>query len=73
MEVGGVQIAPTAELTVNGPALTLNDAGMCKKLFVSVYVGALYLPRKAARGQKSGATQSEVPYRFRDSFDCRPN
>ncbi len=52
VEVGGVPIAPTAELTVNGPALTLNGAGMRKKFFMSVYIGALYLPSKAATAQE---------------------
>ncbi len=52
VEVGGVQIAPTAKLSADGPALVLNGAGMRKKLFVSVYVGALYLPKKAATAQE---------------------
>lgn len=53
VEVGGVSIAPTAEFAENGPALTLNGAGMRKKFFMSVYVGALYLPRKAATAQEA--------------------
>jgi hypothetical protein len=52
VEVGGVPIAPTAEVTVNAPALTLNGAGMRKKFFMSVYVGALYLPSKAVTAQE---------------------
>ena len=48
LDVGGVQIAPTAKLDNDGPALILNGAGVRKKLFISVYVGALYLPKKAA-------------------------
>jgi len=53
VEVGGVSIAPTAEFAVNGPALTLNGAGIRKKFFMSVYVGALYLPRKSATAQEA--------------------
>lgn len=48
LDVGGVQIAPTAKLDSDGPTLVLNGAGVRKKLFISVYVGALYLPKKAA-------------------------
>ncbi len=32
--------------TVNGQTLVLNGAGVRKKLFIKVYVGALYLPTK---------------------------
>ncbi|OGI44698.1 MAG: hypothetical protein A2150_04270 [Candidatus Muproteobacteria bacterium RBG_16_64_11] len=52
-EVGGVPIAPTAELTATGPALTLNGAGVRKKFFMIVYVGALYLPAKAATAREA--------------------
>lgn len=48
LDVGGVQIAPVAKLDADGPTLVLNGAGVRKKLFISVYVGALYLPKKAA-------------------------
>jgi hypothetical protein len=53
LDVGGVQIAPTAKLSADGPTLVLNGAGMRKKLFVSVYVGALYLPKKASTTQEA--------------------
>lgn len=41
-EVAGVQVADT--VTVDGKELRLNGAGLRKKLFIKVYVGALYLP-----------------------------
>lgn len=44
-EVAGVKIEET--VSVDGSTLTLNGAGIRKKLFVKVYVGALYLPKKA--------------------------
>ncbi|MBI5611632.1 MAG: chalcone isomerase family protein [Gammaproteobacteria bacterium] len=52
VDVGGVPIAPTAEVSANGPALTLNGSGVRKKFFMSVYVGALYLPAKAVTPQE---------------------
>ncbi len=52
LDVGGVQIAPTAKLDADGPTLALNGAGVRKKLFISVYIGALYLPKKAATTQE---------------------
>jgi hypothetical protein len=45
-EVAGVQIAPS--VTVAGQELVLNGAGIRKKFFVKVYVGALYLPQRAS-------------------------
>ena len=46
LEVAGVSVSPTA--TVGGKTLSLNGAGIRKKFFFKVYVGALYLERKAA-------------------------
>jgi hypothetical protein len=46
LEVAGVDVAPT--VTVGQKALSLNGAGIRKKLFFKVYVGALYLERKVA-------------------------
>ncbi len=43
-EVEGVQIPET--LTVAGAPLTLNGAGVRKRFFIKVYVGALYLSAK---------------------------
>lgn len=49
-DVAGVDLADT--VTVGGKALQLNGAGLRKKLFIKVYVGALYLP---ARSSDAGA------------------
>jgi len=46
-EVAGVQVAETAR--VDDTALVLNGAGVRSKFFVKVYVGALYLPKRAAQ------------------------
>lgn len=45
-DVSGVALADT--VTVDGKALQLNGAGVRKKLFVKVYVGALYLPARSS-------------------------
>ena len=42
--VAGVKIEDTA--TIGGQTLVLNGAALRKKLFIKVYVGALYLPAK---------------------------
>jgi hypothetical protein len=42
--VAGVKLDDS--VTVNGQNLVLNGAGIRKKLFIKVYVGALYLPAK---------------------------
>lgn len=47
-EVAGVDLADT--VTVDGKPLQLNGAGVRKKLFIKVYVGALYLPTRSADG-----------------------
>ncbi len=44
--VAGVDLADT--VTVDGKALQLNGAGLRKKLFIKVYVGALYLPARSS-------------------------
>lgn len=43
--VAGVQFPDS--VTVGGQSLVLNGAGLREKLWVDVYAGALYLPRKA--------------------------
>lgn len=45
LEVAGVNIDPT--VTAGQKTLVLNGAGIRKKLVIKVYVGALYLERKA--------------------------
>lgn len=44
LDVAGVNVAPT--VSVHQRTLTLNGAGIRKKLFVKVYVGSLYTERK---------------------------
>jgi hypothetical protein len=44
LDVAGVNVAPT--VSVHQKTLTLNGAGIRKKLIVKVYVGALYTERK---------------------------
>ena len=46
MMVAGVVIPDRVTLSAEGPELVLNGAGIRKKLFIKVYVGALYLPEK---------------------------
>jgi Chalcone isomerase-like len=45
-EVSGVKVEDKA--TIGGQDLVLNGAGMRTRLFIKVYVGALYLPQKAS-------------------------
>jgi chalcone isomerase-like protein len=45
-EVAGVSLPDT--VTVSGTELRLNGAGIRKKLWIEVYVGALYLPAPSA-------------------------
>ncbi len=44
LDVAGVNVAPT--VSVRQKTLTLNGAGIRKKLFIKVYVGSLYTERK---------------------------
>ena len=46
VEVGGVNVAPT--VSVGQKTLSLNGAGIRKKLFFKVYVGALYAEKKSS-------------------------
>jgi long-chain acyl-CoA synthetase len=50
-EVEGVRLPDTVRLSDAGPDLVLNGAGVRKRLFFRVYVGALYLQRKQADAQ----------------------
>jgi hypothetical protein len=45
LDVAGVNVSPT--VAVRQKTLTLNGAGIRKKLFIKVYVGSLYTERKA--------------------------
>ena len=63
-EVAGIDVADT--VTVDGKALQLNGAGLRKKLFIKVYVGALYLP---ARSSDAGAiVEADEPKHVRMVF-----
>ena len=46
LDVAGVNVAPT--VSAHQKTLTLNGAGIRKKLFIKVYVGSLYTERKVA-------------------------
>jgi len=48
-EVSGVKVDDKA--TVGGQELVLNGAGMRTRLFIKVYVGALYVPQKVSNAQ----------------------
>lgn len=52
LEVKGVALDGTAQLTPHGPLLVLNGAGVRKKFFFSIYVGALYLPARSHSAQQ---------------------
>ena len=47
-EIEGVNLADKVRLGDSGPELVLNGAGVRTRLFFKVYVGALYLPKKAS-------------------------
>lgn len=47
LEVAGIMVPEDIRLHSDGAALTLNGAGIRRRFFVNVYVGALYLPRRA--------------------------
>ena len=58
--VAGVNLADT--VSVNNQALVLNGAGIRKKLFIKVYVGALYLAAK--QGDAAGLIAADSPRRM---------
>ena len=57
-EKDGVQVPETADL--GGAALVLNGAGLRSKLFIKVYVGALYLPQKS--GDAAAIVAADAPW-----------
>ena len=63
-EIHGVKIAETAQVADAGSPLVLNGAGLRTKLFIKVYVGALYLGEKKASAEAvladSGAKRMEL-------------
>lgn len=56
-EVAGVKLQDA--IAVNGKNLVLNGAGIRKKLFIKVYVGALYLEKKDANPASVLASDAE--------------
>jgi hypothetical protein len=46
--VSGVKIPDTLTAANGGPALLLNGTGVREKLFLDIYIGALYLPAKSS-------------------------
>ncbi|MBW1988080.1 MAG: chalcone isomerase family protein [Deltaproteobacteria bacterium] len=62
MEISGIELAPT--FTVDDTQLVLNGAGLREKLWVDVYVGALYLPEKMDSGEKILAADEPMVMRM---------
>jgi Chalcone isomerase-like len=64
--ISGVEIPDTLTLANGGPALVLNGAGVRKKLFFDIYIGALYLPEKThdARAILASAAPASVVMHF---------
>jgi hypothetical protein len=50
--IDGVEIPDTLTVINGGPALILNGAGVREKLFLDIYIGALYLPAKSGDAQE---------------------
>lgn len=66
MTVAGVDLPDRVTLGTEGPELLLNGAGIRKKLFIKVYVGALYLPGK--RNDPAQILASQGPKRVAMHF-----
>lgn len=66
LELAGVSVAPTAVMDGVDEPLVLNGAGIRKKVFYDIYVGALYLPRLAT-GEQAVLNQSG-PHRIQLTF-----
>ena len=49
--IDGIEIPDTLTVADGGPALILNGAGVREKLFLDIYIGALYLPAKSGNAQ----------------------
>jgi hypothetical protein len=49
--IDGVEIPDTLTVTNGNPSLVLNGAGVREKLFLDIYIGALYLPEKSGDAQ----------------------
>lgn len=66
LQVGGIDIPETVQLADSGQTLQLNGAGVRKKFFISIYVGALYLPQaeRDARRLLAGPPPNRVLMHF---------
>jgi long-chain acyl-CoA synthetase len=62
VEVQSVKLPDRARLAEGDSDLLLNGAGVRKRFFVNVYVGALYLPRKVTTAE--GVLADGSPRRF---------
>jgi hypothetical protein len=51
MDVGGIEVPDSIVLQGSDTTLLLNGAGIRKKFFMNIYVGALYLPAKSAEAE----------------------
>lgn len=51
-EVAGVNVPEQVDVNPGAVPLSLNGAGIRSKFFIKVYVGALYLPRKAGTAEQ---------------------
>ena len=51
VSIDGVEIPDTLTVANGGPTLVLNGAGVREKLFLDIYIGALYLPAKSGDAQ----------------------
>ena len=49
--IDDIEIPDTLTVADEGPALVLNGAGIREKLFLDIYIGALYLPAKSGDAQ----------------------
>jgi len=63
-EVAGVAVPETA--TLAGKTLVLNGAGLRSKMFIKVYVGALYLEQKS--GDANAILAADAPWKVTMSF-----
>jgi hypothetical protein len=66
LELKGVKVPETAAIEPGAAALVLNGAGVRSKFFVSVYVGALYLP--ARRSDAAAVLDTTEPRRVAMHF-----
>jgi hypothetical protein len=64
MEVAGVAVPETT--TLAGKSLVLNGAGLRSKMFIKVYVGALYLEQKS--GDASAILAADAPWKVSMTF-----